>query len=358
MKIQLLALAASAGLALTGMAEPAGAVLQHFISAHDGKLFDGEKEFRFLSMDVPNLLLIEDNVPFAEDNPWRLPDQFEINDALATVAAMGGTVARTYVISVQRPDDLPGTPRHVLAPGKFNEAAFHTLDQVLATANRTGVRLIIPLVDNWPWMGGRAEYAGFRGKTKDDFWTDPQLIADFEQTIHYILTRTNTVTGIRYCDDRAILCWETGNEISSPAAWTSEIAGYIKRLDANHLVMDGFGATELRDESLEIPAVDIVTTHHYPGPKKSFVQLIQENAAKAKGKKAYVIGEFGFVNTARMAAAMQAIADSGASGGLLWSLRFRDRDGGFYWHSEPGSAATFTKPFTGPAPRSATLTMK
>ena len=50
------------------------------------------------------------------------------------------------------------------APGKFNEDAFRTLDQVLDVANRTGVRLIIPFVDNWSWWGGRAEYAGFRGK--------------------------------------------------------------------------------------------------------------------------------------------------------------------------------------------------
>ena len=55
----------------------------------------------------------------------------------------------------------------------------------------------------------------------------------------------------------------------------------------------------------------------------------------AKGKKPYVVGEFGFVSTAQMADAMQAIMDTGMSGGLLWSLRFRDRDGGFYWHSEP-----------------------
>jgi hypothetical protein len=32
---------------------------------------------------------------------------------------------------------------------------------------------------------------------------------------------------------------------------------------------------------------------------------------------------------------MEEINRSGASGGLLWSLRFRNRDGGFYWHSEP-----------------------
>ena len=313
----------------------AGTSLANFITAHDGKLFDGEKEFCFISFNIPNLLEIEDNVAFTNENPWRLPDKFEINDALETVSELGGTVARTYVISVQRTNDAPGTPRYVLGPGKFNEGAFRVMDEVLATANHTGVRLIIPLVDNWPWMGGRAEYAGFRGKTKDEFWTDPQLIADFEQTIHFILTRTNTISGVRYCDDKSVLCWETGNEVSSPATWTREIAHYLKSLDTNHLVMDGFNTSVLRDESLEIPDVDIVTTHHYPGKVRSFVEPIRENAARAKGKKPYVIGEFGFVSTEQMGAALSAIADSGASGGLLWSLRFRDRDGGFYWHSEP-----------------------
>ena len=95
-------------------------------------------------------------------------------------------------------------------------------------------------MDNWVWQGGRAEYAGFRGKTRDDFWTDPQLIADFEQTVQFILTRTNSYTGVRYADDKAILCWETGNELASPPSWTREIAAYIKSLDTNHLVMDGF----------------------------------------------------------------------------------------------------------------------
>ncbi len=309
--------------------------LTNFITARDGKLFDGNQEFPFISFNIPNLLEIEDNVAFTNENPWRLPDAFEINDALETVREAGGTVARTYVISVQRTNDAPGTPRYVIGPGNFNEQAFRVMDEVLSTANRTGVRLIIPLVDNWPWMGGRAEYAGFRGKTKDDFWTDPQLIADFKQTIHFILTRTNTLTGVRYSDDKSILCWETGNELSSPPAWTREIARYIKSLDTNHLVMDGFNTSVLREESLEIPEVDIVTTHHYPGKANSFVKPIQENAARAKGKKAYVIGEFGFVSTEQMGATMTAISDSGASGGLLWSLRFRNRDGGFYWHSEP-----------------------
>ncbi len=325
--------------AITASLFAAETPLQNFVTMRDGNLFDGAKEFRFLSLNVPNLLLIEDNVGFTNDNPWRLPDRFEISDALESIAQMGGAVTRTYVISVERDNDTPDIPRHVLAPGKFNETAFRTLDQALATANRTGVRLIIPLVDNWPWMGGRAEYAGWRGKTKDDFWTDPQLIADFEQTIHYVLTRTNTITGVRYCDDKAVLCWETGNEVESPVSWTRTIARYIKSLDTNHLVMDGY-AIRVRDEILETPDVDIVTTHHYPGGGKSFAERIQENAARAKGNKAYIVGEFGFASTAVMEAAVKAIEDSSASGGLVWSLRSRDRDGGFYWHSESAGGST------------------
>jgi hypothetical protein len=314
-------------------AEP---VLHNFITANGDQLMEGDKPFRFISFDIPNLLMVEDNVPFAVENPWRLPDRFELTDALSTVRQMGGTVVRTYVITVLRNDDAPGTPRHVLGPGKFDEEAFRSLDLALQIANEQGIRLIIPFVDNWIWQGGRAEYAGWRGKTKDDFWTDPQVIADFKETIRFMLTRTNTLTGVRYCDDKAVLCWETGNELSSTPAWTREIAGYIKSLDHNHLVMDGVNASVLHPESLTLPEVDIVTTHHYPGGKeKTFARLIRENWEKAKGKKPYVVGEFGFVSTAQMDEAMKAIQDTGMSGGLLWSLRFRDRDGGFYWHSEP-----------------------
>jgi hypothetical protein len=316
--------------------------LQNFITGRGDQLLDGDKPFRFLSFNIPNLLLIEDNLHFAQTNAWRLPDEFEITDALATVRQVGGTVVRTYSISVVRGNNPPARASHVLGPGQFNEEAFLSLDCVLKIANEQGVRLVIPLVNNWPWMGGRAQYAGFRGKGQNDFWTDPQLIADFEQTIHFVLTRTNTLTGVRYCDDKAILCWETGNELQCPVAWTREIAAYIKSLDTNHLVMDG-NTSGLQFGSLDIPEVDIVTTHHYPGGRnqRTFAQSIRQNAELAKGKKPYVVGEFGFVSTAQMADAIQAIRETGISGGLLWSLRFHDRDGGFYWHSEPAGGNIF-----------------
>lgn len=298
---------------------------------------DGARPFRFISFNIPNLLIVEDNVPFAETNPWRLPDEFELQDALATAHQMGGTVVRTYSIPVWRGNDPPAESSYVLGVDRYNENAFRTFDLALKLANENGVRLIIPLVNNWKWQGGRGEYAGFRGKAADDFWTDPQLIADFERTIRFVLLRTNTLTGVRYCDDKAILCWETGNELSSPASWTHEIARYLKTLDHHHLVMDGVNGGRLRPDSLTDPYVDIVTTHHYPGSgtSKTFAELIRENWEMAKGKKPYVVGEFGFVSTAEMADAMKTIINTGTAGGLLWSLRFHDRDGGFYWHSEP-----------------------
>ncbi|MDZ7721860.1 MAG: cellulase family glycosylhydrolase [candidate division KSB1 bacterium] len=211
----------------------------HFVTAEGDQLYEGENVLRFVSFNVPNLLCIEDNMQFKSTNFWRLPNAFEIQDALNSVKQMGGQVVRTYTITVRRPDKDPEIPRHVEGPGEFNEEAFQALDQVLALANEIGIRVIIPFVDNWSWMGGKAEYAAFRGKQPQDFWTDPQIKQDFKETIRFMVNRKNTLTGIRYKNDKAILAWETGNELGGcPDAWTSEMAAYIKSQDSNHLVVE------------------------------------------------------------------------------------------------------------------------
>ena len=343
MKSYLLTLVALVGLASSGQASPDTSGLQYYITAHDGRLFDGAREFRFISWNVPNLLIIEDNFAWSAPNDWLLPDEFELNDAFATVRQLGGTVVRSYSIPIQRADESISIPKYVRGFGRYNEDAFSTFDLALKLANEQHIRLIIPLVNNWPWMGGREELASWRGKSKDDFWSDPQLIADFEDLIRHVLNRTNTLTGVRYADDKAILCWETGNELrGATTAWTETIAAFIKSVDRHHLVMDGYDAG-IRPEVLNLPDVDIVTTHHYPssGTTVSLGDQIRADAKAVAGRKAYIIGEFGFVKTEEMRDAMQAIVESRDSGGLLWSLRFRNRTGGFYWHSEPDGANLF-----------------
>ena len=308
------------------------AQFKNFITVKGDKLMDGDAELRFISCNVPNLHYIEDYLPFNGTNQWRLPDEFEIRDALLSIKQMGGKVARIYVFSVRKEGDTVEI-FHVEGPGKFNEEAFKTFDKVLQIANEVGIRLIVPFVDNWWWWGGPKEYAAFRGKPKDAFWTDEQLIADFKKTIEFVLQRTNTLTGIPYKQDKAVLAWETGNEISPPFSWTKEIAVYIKSIDANHLVLEGSGAREISKEALEDPNLDILATHYYHDAKAA-VNFIVKNRQMTKGKKPFIVGEFGIVPTEDIRMITDTVINQGLSGAMIWSLRFRNRDGGFYHHYE------------------------
>ncbi len=315
--------------------------IEHFITRDGDKLMDGDKEFRFVSFNIPNLHLVEDDFAPDKKTAWGWPTEFEIADALASVDQMGGTVVRTYVLSVKREGSDMGDEVYVKAPGEFNERAFEVLDLVLKTAREKGVRVFVPLVDQWWWMGGRAEYAAFRGKQPDDFWTDEQVIADFEETIRYVLNRKNSLTGVAYKDDPTIFAWETGNEIKPPHEWTKRIAAFIKSIDAKHLVIDGNSLQGVSQEQLDDPNIDVITTHHYPHPGGNFIDPIRAAWEKCRGKKPYFVGEFGFIPAAEVKEVLDLVVDEGMSGALVWSLRYHHRDGGFYWHSEPLGAGLF-----------------
>jgi mannan endo-1,4-beta-mannosidase len=318
------------------LTDAARSELNGFITARGDQLYEGDKPFRFISFNIPNLQLVEDNFAPDAKTAWAWPNEFELNDALASVRQMGGTVARTYVLSVRRAGSDMEDHVYVRDPGDFNEEAFKALDLALEIANKHGVRLIIPLVDNWKWQGGIAEYAAFRGKPAEAFWTDDEVIADFEATVRHVLNRVNSRTGVAYRDDPALFGWETGNELDAPPAWTARIAKLIKSLDPNHLVIDGYSLHGVREESLADPNIDVVTTHHYPNVGKGeYIAPIRAARDKSRGRKPYFVGEFGFIPPEEIAAVYDEVIDTGVSGALLWSLRFHHRDGGFYWHSEP-----------------------
>ena len=163
-------------------------------------------------------MVIEDAYEFTKPNPWRWPDEFEIEDALESVRQMGGQVVRTYVLSVHREGSDMGDFVHVRGPGEFNEEGFRALDKVIEVARRKGIRVIIPFVDQRKWWGGIGEYAAFRGKPADAFWTDPQIIDDFKATVRYLHhAKEHVYTGVAYRDEPAIFGWETGNEIDRHA---------------------------------------------------------------------------------------------------------------------------------------------
>lgn len=315
----------------------------NFITRQEDKLFDGDKEYRFISFNIPNLHYLEDYLPFNGTNPWRLPDEFEIRDALTSIKQFGGKVARMYVLSVKKEGDTHDIIRHVEGPGEFNEDAFKALDKVLQIANEVGVRVIIPFMDNWHWWGGPNEYAGFRGKERDEFWTDPELINDFKKTVEFTINRVNTFTGVPYKEDKAIMCWETGNELLAPFGWTKEIAAFIKSLDKNHLLMEGTIVPDLTDDAIADTNLDIVSTHHYRNTKVT-IEKIMNNQAKAHGRKPYIIGEYGIVPTYEIRAITDTIINQKLTGGMIWSLRYRNREGGFYNHYEYNNTSAYHWP--------------
>ncbi|MEX0641861.1 MAG: cellulase family glycosylhydrolase [Pirellulales bacterium] len=328
---------------------PAADELTNFITRRGDQLFDGDRPYRFISFNIPNLMVIEDAYEFTKPNPWRWPDEFEIEDALESVRQMGGQVVRTYVLSVFREGSDMGECVHVRRPGEFNEEAFRALDKVIEVARRKNIRVIIPFVDQAKWWGGIGEYAAFRGKPADSFWTDPQIIDDFKATVRYLLTRKNRYTGVAYRDEPAIFGWETGNEILPTPEWTAQIGAYLKQLDSNHLVLDGKSLRGVPVKSLDDPNVDVITTHHYPfGEDHDFAGPIRAAHALTNGKKAYLVGEFGFVETPHITSAIQTVIDDGISGALLWSLRMHRREGGFYWHMEVGTGRNIYKAFHWP----------
>ena len=239
-------------------------------------------------------------IPFAATTPGVSRMQFEIMMHWRPSIRSADMSFSMYVPSVRKEIDDSSIVRHVIGPGEFNEEAFRAYDKMLQVANTIGVRVIIPLLDNWWWWGGPKEYALFRGKQAAEFWTDSLLISDFKKTVDHLVNRVNTYTGVPYKDDKAILCWETGNELECPTSWNVMMAAYIKSLDPHHCVMAGAYERMISEEYLADPNIDIVETHHYDRPDRilDYVILIGRSAMTSKP---YIVGEFGFIPTRRHA---------------------------------------------------------
>jgi hypothetical protein len=108
--------------------------------------------------------------------------------------------------------------------------------------------------------------------------------------------------------------------------------------------MDGYYAIDpipVREEAVSDPMIDIVSSHHYVRDPDLLRAFIRTNLEVIRGRKAYVVGEFGFVGTSAVERILDDLIESGVSGALVWSLRFHRREGGFYWHSEPLGSGLF-----------------
>jgi hypothetical protein len=313
------------------------APFENFITRKGNKLYDGDKELRFVGANMPGLVLPYDWTLYLPER-LHLPTPWEQEDGFKTLDQMNLRVVRTWNLPIRDPKKEAQSWHYVLAPGQFNEEAFKCIDHLFALANKYNVRVIFDLTaESGDYLGGIGTYAAHRGKSRKDFYTDPQIKEDYKATVRYVVSR--------YRDDKAVLAWQFGNEMhSAPDAWLSEMAAYIKSLDPNHLVAE----TRHRpgQPMLIDPNIDLVTRHlysNYKGVGNGWPDTIRKELAKIKGQRPLFIGEFGPYIDGKLLTHDNVVtrlrefldyvqSEPAIPGSLIWSMYFHHNDGGFYWH--------------------------
>jgi len=289
-----------------------------FVTRAGSHLLVEGRQFRFAGANIYSLGL--------DDGARTYPTPFRIDDALNVASEMGLTVVRANSLGVSVGCALCIEP----APGVFNNTAFQHIDYAIHAAKAHGLRLIIPLTDNYHFYhGGKHNFTDWRGiSDENQFYVNQQVIADFEQYISTIFTHVNSYTGLAYRDDPTIMAWETGNELLAPSGWTQKIATFIKSVDPNHLVMDGNYGINIA--SLSSPSIDMYTDHFYP-PNRN--KLAVDTAATSRANKAFVISEYDW-ETAQgdpLSTFLATIRSSDAvAGDLLWNVWAHDDTAGYF----------------------------
>ena len=227
---------------------------------------------------------LDENVTPAQGEPYyaplkaSYPTKGRITEAMAVVKAMGGTMIRAHTLGVST-----GNPLSVMPTlGVVNEQAFDSIDWAVYQAREYGIRLLVPLTDNFDYYhGGKYNFLRWGGlnltQARDSgnpqvqqFYTNATIVASFKDYIHRLLTHVNRYTGMSYADDPTIFAYETGNELCGPvwgdmdvpASWVHEIGSYVKTLAPNKLFVDGtYGVNTTH---LSTPEVDIFSDHFYP----------------------------------------------------------------------------------------------
>ncbi|KQM13958.1 hypothetical protein ASF83_14095 [Plantibacter sp. Leaf171] len=286
-------------------------------------VLDGET-FRFSG---PNIywLGLDENVGGVD-----YPTAFRIADTLDAAARMGSTVVRTHMMTSTGQDGA--NPLAIMPSlGQMNEEAFATIDFAVAYAGKLGIRLVLPLTDEWEYYhGGHRDFTTPFGLTSADFYTDERPIAAYQAYVDGILQRTNALTGVPYIEDPTIMAWELGNELEGMTApWIDRQVAFIKERAPQQLVAAG-RRFDIDPDTLSAPELDIVDVHYYP---PTAARVSADAATVTAAGKVYLAGEY--ASTAASPALLEPlVADPNVTGMLFWSLFGNNDRGGLVPHDD------------------------
>lgn len=354
-----------------------------FIRSAATKFFAGNSEFRFTGTNsyhlpyddpwiVDSVLETASAMNLTAVRVWGFRDRGSLNDTVPSIATNGGWPG----VHFQHWDSSTGRPAYNDGP-----MGLQRLDYVVYKAQKLGLRLIIVLTDNWPDFGGMDQYLAWYGlQNHADFYVDSRVKLAYKNWAAHLISRTNSLTGVRYGDDPTIAAWELANEPEcGPSSgqggsscksatinqWVTEMSAHIKKLDPNHLVsvgdqgfFDRKGARDWAyngsvggdfDSLIRINTVDFGTYHLYEYGKSIEwgSQWIRDHtAAAASVGKPVILEEFGVKDTKIRDQAystwLDTLHNSGASSFLFWMLAGRFPDGNLY----PGDDYTLHHPST------------
>ena len=288
-----------------------------------------------------------------------------VDAVLDAAARIGFSVIRTWGfmddpkegVVFQSWDAAAGAPA-------YNDGSdgLQRLDYLIHAAGTRGLKLILPLVNYWPDFGGMDRYTAWYGLgNRAEFYTNSNTRRAYRDWVTHVLTRTNSLNGVEYRNDPAVMAWELTNEARcdfGPAvllSWTAEMAAHLKSVDSNHLVAMGdeglFRRAGSRDWAydgrhgsdfealLGVPEIDFGTFHLYGDtwdvPRDFGTYWIKDHIdAGVRARKPVLLEEYGWKEkTGRNTVYrewLDAIYRGGGGGDLAWMIADAQDDGTMY----------------------------
>ncbi|MCJ1391321.1 hypothetical protein MMC18_004184 [Xylographa bjoerkii] len=229
---------------------------------------------------------------FAGTNTWwlgHLMSDADVETAVSEIASTGLKVTRVWGFG--NVNTAAGNENSVYfqilnetLPGgqqiNYGTNGIARLDSAVKTAEKYGIQLVLPMLNNWGDLGGIDTYTTAFGGNATSFYTDAKSQQAYRNYIEFIVNR--------YKSSNAIFAWELCNEPRCHGCntdviynWASETSAYIKSLDSTHMVTlgdEGWMAPPTGDGSyaysgaegvdfiknLGISTLDYGTFHMYP----------------------------------------------------------------------------------------------
>ena len=226
-------------------------------------------------------------------------DRARLGRELDRLKSIGVTNLRIMASGEEGPVKDSIKPGFVNEAGEMNTALLEGLDYAMAEIGKRDMVAVLCLTNFWEWSGGmmnRLAWATGEWMDMNDpahpwpafpdavskFYSNEQAKAGYYDYVRAIVTRVNSVTGIPYAEDPAIMAWQHcneprpgGTEEGIAAAlphyyeWIDTTAALIRELDPNHLVSLGHEGTQGANGSEEIVLrahqnIDYMTAHIWP----------------------------------------------------------------------------------------------